>query len=543
MTATITPYRPPQQAGRDRFTQLLHAEWTKFRTLRGWVIAIVIAAVLIGVVGALLPRGEVQCGSKSGAACLAKVPTGPGGEAVNDTYYLAGQPLAGNGSITVQVTSLTGMIAQQAGFAGPGSPPQSAMSAGLVPWAKAGIMITAGTRPGSAYAAMMVTGSHGVRMQYDYTGDIAGLPGSVSAAAPRWLRLTRSGDVITGYDSADGSHWTEVGTVTLAGVTGTGTGPASTVQAGMFATSPLNFAPNSPIYGEPGGSTSNSVATGTFDDVALLGGAPGAQWTGQNVGASVADYNGPAPSGLGFHQAGGQFTVTGAGDVGPVVADMVNSGYDTGTLADHLFGVFIGLLIMVVIAAMFITVEYRRGLISSTLAASPRRGRLLAAKAVVIGLVTFVLGSAGVAVAVIAGSRIAHDSGIFVLASGWPIQAQVILGTGAMLAVASVLALSIGTMLRRGVAAVATVVAVIVLPYILGVSGVLPASASEWVLRVTPAAGFAIEQSVPQYQQVAGHYGPPDYFPLAAWSGLAVLGAYAVVAVGLAMWLLKRRDA
>ncbi len=90
------------------------------------------------------------------------------------------------------------------------------MSAGLVPWAKAGIIITGSTRPGSAYAAMMVTGSHGVRMQYDYTGDIAGLAGSVSAAAPRWLRLTRSGDVITGYDSADGSHWTEVGTVTLA---------------------------------------------------------------------------------------------------------------------------------------------------------------------------------------------------------------------------------------------------------------------------------------------------------------------------------------
>jgi hypothetical protein len=94
---------------------LLHAEWTKFRTLRGWVIAMVIAAVLIGVIGVLLPRGQVQCGSGTGAACLASVPAGPGGEAVNDTYYLAGQPLAGNGSITVEVTSLTGMIARQAG--------------------------------------------------------------------------------------------------------------------------------------------------------------------------------------------------------------------------------------------------------------------------------------------------------------------------------------------------------------------------------------------------------------------------------------------
>ena len=45
---------------------------------------------------------------------------------------------------------------------------------------------------------------------------------------------------------------------------------------------------------------------------------------------------------------------------------------------------------MIVIAAMFITAEYRRGLIRTTLAASPRRGRVLAAKAVVIGAVTFV---------------------------------------------------------------------------------------------------------------------------------------------------------
>ena len=120
---------------------------------------------------------------------------------------------------------------------------------------------------------------------------------------------------------------------------------------------------------------------------------------------------------------------------------------------------------------------------------------------------------------------------------------RVILGTGAMLAVASVLALAIGAMLRRSVAAVAAVIVVIVLPYIVGVTGILPASASEWVLRVTPAAAFAVEQSVPQYQQVVGHYGPPDYYPLAPWSGLAVLCGYAAVAFGLAAWLLRRRDA
>ena len=44
MTATITPYRSAVPAGRDGFAQLLRAEWTKFRTVRGWVIGTVAAA-------------------------------------------------------------------------------------------------------------------------------------------------------------------------------------------------------------------------------------------------------------------------------------------------------------------------------------------------------------------------------------------------------------------------------------------------------------------------------------------------------------------
>ena len=58
----------------------------------------------------------------------------------------------------------------------------------------------------------MVTGSHGVRMQFNYVHDTAGLPGEVSSVAARWLRLTRDGNVITGYDSAVGKDWDLVGT-------------------------------------------------------------------------------------------------------------------------------------------------------------------------------------------------------------------------------------------------------------------------------------------------------------------------------------------
>jgi hypothetical protein len=67
--------------------------------------------------------------------------------------------------------------------------------------------------------------------------------------------------------------------------------------------------------------------------------------------------------------------------------------------------------------------------------------------------------------------------------------------------------------------------------------------AAEWLLRVTPAAGFAIQQSIPQYAQVSAQYAPPVYFPLLPWAGFAVLCGYAAVALTAAYLLLRRRAA
>ena len=145
---------------------------------------------------------------------------------------------------------------------------------GLDPWSKAGIIIKASTRPGSAYAAMMVTGSHGVRMQYDYTADIAGMPGPVSAASPRWLRLTRSGDTVTGYDSADGTAWKLVGTAHLRGL------PA-TVQAGLFAASPGTTVSGSHSLTGSSSGGARSLATGAFDHVSLRARQAGGHLDGQ----------------------------------------------------------------------------------------------------------------------------------------------------------------------------------------------------------------------------------------------------------------------
>lgn len=510
----VTSCRSRMREGSYRFAALLHAEWTKFRTVRGWIVA-VIAGALVIVAFALAPGQQGTC---SGASCAA--PVGPDGELVSDGFYFVHQPLAGNGSVTARLTSLTGQI--------PAFTQNAAMRAGLVPWAKTGIIIKASTRPGSAYAAMMVTGSHGVRMQYDFTHDLPGLPGAVSAASPRWLRLTRSGGTITGYDSADGTHWAEVGTATL-------TGLPSTAQGGLFTASPQY---EQTSLGQASISGGPSLATGVFDHVGLTW--PSGSWAGDNVGGGGGEGDGGLP--VGFNQAAGTFTITGNGDIAPAVAGGASAGI---TVAQTLIGTFAGLIILVVVGATFMTAEYRRRLIHVTLTASPKRGQMLAAKAVVVGTVTFAAGLVSAAIAVVLGQQILRDNGVYVYPAGALTQVRVIIGTAAVLAVAAVIALAIGTILRRGAGAVAVVVVVIVLPYMFTVAApILPPGATDWLLRLTPAAAFAVQQILIQYPQVTNTYTAAyGYYPLPPWAGLAVLCAWAGLALSLALFLLHRRDA
>ena len=518
MTAgTIAPYRSQAPAGHDGFAQLLHAEWTKFRTVRGWLIGLLVAPLLTVLLGALTASGN-QCGSMGpgpGGQLVpvpCSAPFGPGGQAVTDQFYFVHQPLAANGAITVRMTSLT--------------------STRLQPWAKAGIIIKANTTPGSAYAAMMATGSHGVRMQYDFTQDTAGLPGTVSAASPRWLRLTRAGDTITGYDSADGTRWTEVGRATLPGL-------PPTVQIGLFATSPA--APTQASHVQAGSDA--TTAADAVDHVSLQGTVPGATWTGTAIGGSPFPAGGVAPTAPlpGFHQAGDTYTVTGGGDIAPAVPP----GNAGTPISQTLDGAFAGLIVVAVIGAMFITAEYRRGLIHTTLAATPGRGRVLAAKAVIIGAVTFVAGFAGAAIAIPVSEHLLRENGNFFAPVSAVTWLRVVGGTAGVFAATAVLALAVGAVLRRSAAAVTTVIVVAVLPYLLAVaSPAVPDAAADWLLRLTPTAAFAIQQTIPQYSQVDGTYTPFNgFFPLAPWAGFAVLCGWTVVALGLAVYLLRRRDA
>ena len=515
--------------GRDGFGQLLHAEWTKFRTVRGWVVGMVLAALVMVLLGVLL--GAASRSSYSAGPGTEEiighpyVPIGPDGEAVTDNFQFVHQQLAGDGSITARVAALTGgrLASGPDGPAGPPPVDEQLPTGSATAWSKAGLIMKSDTAQGSAYVAIMVTGDHGVRMQDNFTGDIAG-PADV--VYPQWLRLSRTGGTVTGSASVDGTQWSTIGVVDP--------GLPSDVLAGMFVAAPFDQTITQQLGG--GGTVTGgpTIATATVDSVALQG-----KWTGPWKGETVGEgLDAARLAGIvGFDEEAGTFTVTGAGDIAPG-----NDG--SGTPIERvLFGGFAALTIAAVLAVLFITTEYRRGMIRTTFAASPRRGRVLAAKAIVIGGITFVTGLLAAAITIPVSEGLLVANGNFVYPISVFTELRLIVGTALVMSLSAVLALAIGTILRRSAMAVAAVVVLVVLPYILATAAVLPAGPSEWLLRVTPAAAFAVQQTLIAYPQVDGAYLPAfGFYPLGPLPGLLVLCAYAAFALGLAWWLLRRRD-
>ncbi|MGI5237814.1 ABC transporter permease subunit [Dactylosporangium sp. CA-139066] len=474
--------------------RLLHAEWTKFASVPAWVRATALAALMILLLPVTGLGGAPPDPSRP-------VPIGPDGEPVSAGLYFVHRPLAGDGSITVAVRSLR--------------------SEHAAAWSKAGLIVTAGSQPGARYAALMVTGGHGVRMQYDYVHDRAG-----SAATAGWLRLTRAGDTITGEESPDGTTWSPVATVRLPGLPGT-------VEAGLFVACPQHV---------DGVGTDTDAATAGFGTPLVTGAWPAADWTGEQRGDRTATFAG-YPRGVagGFAPSGDGFTVTGAGDLAPATRGDLATGAAAG---DLLFGSFPALIVVVVVAVLMMTTEYRYGMIRSTLSAATGRVRVLAAKAVVLGGVTFATTLAAAAVALPLWLRLVRGLGVYVFPAppGALLRAEA--GTAAFLAVTAVLALAVGTVLRRSAAAVTTVVAAVVLPYLLALTPFMPPPVALWLTRVTPAAALAVQQTAIRYPQVDGLYTPAaGYYPLPPWAGFAVLCGYTAAALVLAAVALRRRDA
>jgi hypothetical protein len=149
-----------------------------------------------------------------------------------DAFQFVSTSLTGNGSITARVVGQ-----------------YTANS-----WTKAGVMIRETLGASSSYAAVEVTPGNGVVYQArTSTGAYAVTTQGPMVASPYWVRVVRSGTTFTGYASANGSSWTQIGTYTA--------NMASQVYVGLAVTSHANLSLTTAVFDNINGGSGSSTVT------------------------------------------------------------------------------------------------------------------------------------------------------------------------------------------------------------------------------------------------------------------------------------------
>ncbi|SDL38873.1 ABC transporter permease [Streptomyces indicus] len=200
---------------------------------------------------------------------------------------------------------------------------------------------------------------------------------------------------------------------------------------------------------------------------------------------------------------------------------------DDTVLGGSLTLAVVALMIAGVAGALAVCGEYSSGTIGSTLAAVPRRGRVLTAKAALLAGVLFPLALVSCTVAYVLGDAILEDGAY---AQGEPFPA--LLGIAALFAVVAVLGLAIGTLLRHSAGAVTAVIAVMLLPSLFGP---LFGNLQRWIAGATPTAALEkLTQTSDASAEAVGSLG--------AWPSLALVTGYTLLLLLLAARSLHRRD-
>ena len=193
---------------------------------------------------------------------------------------------------------------------------------------------------------------------------------------------------------------------------------------------------------------------------------------------------------------------------------------------------FLSQLAIGVLGVLIITAEYSSGMIRTSFTAVPQRGSLLAVKATVFALVTFVL-AALTAFATFFASQAILNRGTLNLGVSItsPHALRIVIGAALYLTVCSLLGVALGALLRSTAAAVTALAGLLfILPILMNF---LPVSwHRDAIAQWLPSnAGIQIIEKTTQPLQ------------LSPWVGLAVFAGWVVLAFAAALVLLWRRDA
>jgi ABC-2 type transport system permease protein len=203
-----------------------------------------------------------------------------------------------------------------------------------------------------------------------------------------------------------------------------------------------------------------------------------------------------------------------------------------------LTGVYLGQVVVAIMAVLAISGEYSSGMIRTTLAAMPRRTTVLAAKAVLVTGLMLVTGTFAILGSLLAGRLIlpghgftaAHGFAPLSLADGPVLRAAA--GSVLYLALIALLSLGVATAVRDSAVAIGLVLGLLYLfPIVAGV--VSDKYVERHLQQIGPmTAGLDIQATTGLRS-----------LPLTPWQGLGVLAAWTAGALLLGGLLLRLRDA
>jgi ABC-2 type transport system permease protein len=222
--------------------------------------------------------------------------------------------------------------------------------------------------------------------------------------------------------------------------------------------------------------------------------------------------------------------VTGFAGIGLLICAVGMGASVVSPAGTSMTGSILATLILGVLGVLVITGEYSTGLVWATLTAVPRRLVVLAAKAVVLGTVSFTVMGIAALVTFLAGQAVIGDAGMTLTDDG---VIRVLLGTVAYETGVALLGLLLGTLIRSTAAALSTYFAVMFLLATTFTQFILPEG-------VRAAAGKFLP---PQAGEAMGWAGARLPEMLAPGQGALVFAGYLVLAAVLAGWRLQHSDA
>jgi ABC-2 type transport system permease protein len=215
---------------------------------------------------------------------------------------------------------------------------------------------------------------------------------------------------------------------------------------------------------------------------------------------------------------------------GLAAADLASGAAGESAGSFVTWGMMIAQVTAVVLGALVVTGEYGSGMIRATLAATPRRGAVLAAKAVVLAATLFVVGTLTAFAGYFAGNFFLDREGIGLALTDEGVL-RALFGSGLYMAGLGLLAAAAGLLMRSTAAVISVVLGLV---FVVGnMAFLLPGAWGEWIAKLLPGnAGSPLSTPV--------SFNPNLLDP---WPGFAVFAAEVLLLLVVGWVSFSRRDA